>query len=117
MSMAHYLDYYLFCEERNSGKCRFILHSFQLMAKELVLPLAQEKMEGPALSFTFLGIELDTVQQTPWLPKSKLADLRIKIAALLQKQKMSLHELQEIVGHLNFTCRVIAAGHTFLHQL
>ena len=84
-TIAHYLDDYFFCGERNSGKCRFILNSFQLMAEELGLSLAEEKTEGPATFLTFLGIELDTIQQMSQLPKNKLADLRIKITALLQK--------------------------------
>ena len=45
-NMANYLDDYLFCGERNSGRCRFILDTFQSMAEELGLPLAEEKTEG-----------------------------------------------------------------------
>ena len=78
----YYLDDYLFCGEKNSGRYRFILDTFQSMAEELGLPLAEEKMEGPATSLTFLGIELDMVQQISKLPAKKLADLKIRIATL-----------------------------------
>ena len=44
-------------------------------------------------------------------------DLRIRIAGLLQKQKVSLHELQEVVGHLKFVCGVVAPGRAFLSRL
>ena len=32
-------------------------------------------------------------------------------------RKVSLRELQDIVGHLKFSCRVIALGCVFLHRL
>ena len=87
------------------------------MAEELGLPLAEEKMEGPATSLMFQGIHLNTVQQTSKLPESKLADLKMWIALLLQRKKVSLQELQEIMGHVNFACRVVAPGCAFLCQL
>ena len=34
-------------------KCKFILEAFQTMARELGLPLAEEKTEGPANSLMF----------------------------------------------------------------
>ena len=61
------------------------------MAGEVGLPLEVEKMEG--LAITLLGIELDMVQQTSWLPDNKLVDLRIQFDLLLQKKKVYLQEL------------------------
>ena len=57
------------------------------------------------------------MQKTLWLPDNKLPDLRSRIATVLQKRKVSLKELQQIVGHLNFACRVVIPGHAFLWQL
>ena len=62
-STAHYLDDFLFCGKRRSGRCAFILNAFQILAKELGLLLAEDKTEGLAPSLTFLGIELNMVQQ------------------------------------------------------
>ena len=92
-SVAHFLDDFLFCGKRNSGKCSFISNNFQALAKEMGLSLAEEKTEGSATSLTFLGIELDTMQQTSWLPLNKLVDLRSRIVSLLHKKKGSLREL------------------------
>ena len=33
------------------------------------------------------------------------------------KKKVPLRKLQELVGHLNFTCRVMGLGQAFLHRL
>ena len=116
-STAHYLDDYLFCGEANTGRCRYILDNFRRLANELGLPLAEEKTEGPATTLTFLGIELDSVHQTSRLPQGKLEDLRRRVEVLMGKKKVTLQELQEIVGHLNFACRVVAPGRAFLRRL
>ena len=114
--MAHYLDDFLFCGERNTGRCKLILDTFHSIVDELGLPLAEEEMERPTTALTFLGIELDTVQQTSKLPEKNLADLKVRLASMLQK-KVTLRELQEMVGHLNFACRMVAPGCTFLRRL
>ena len=65
---------------------------------------------------TYLGIELDTIQQSSRLPDDKLIDLRIQIQELLHHAKVTLKELEEVVGHLNFACKVIASGRAFPRQ-
>ena len=116
-STAHYLDDYLFCGKQGTGQCSFLLGQFQDLARQLGLPLAEEKTEGPSTSLTFLGIELDTIRQASRLPDDKLADLKCRILKILQKKKVTLRELQQIVGHLNFACRVIAPGRPFIRRL
>lgn len=63
-----------FCGRKDDGHCRLLLEAFQEMAGELGLPLAKEKTEGSETLLTFLGIELDTMQQACHLPLSKLVD-------------------------------------------
>ena len=62
---------------------------------------SQRKDRGAATSLTFLGIELQTVQQTLRLPQNQLVDLRSRIDSLLYKRKTSPKDLRKIVGHLN----------------
>ena len=78
------------------------------MARELGLPLVEEKTEGPTSTLTFLRIELDTPAQTCHLPHSKLCELRKRLGSFIGKKKFMLRELQEIMGHLNFACTVVA---------
>ena len=56
------------------------------------------------------------VKQTSRLPESKLVDLKGRVVGMLQNKKVSLGELQEIVG-LNFACRVVAPGCAFFRRL
>ena len=92
-SMVHYLDDYLFCGKKDTGKCSFILKQFQAPAKQLGLPLAEEKTEGPSTSLTFLGIELETIWQASRLPDNKLDEHRNRIATILQRNKVPIYLL------------------------
>ncbi|XP_053164753.1 uncharacterized protein LOC128350441 isoform X1 [Hemicordylus capensis] len=66
---------------------------------------------------SFLGIELDTVVGCSHLPLEKLTTLRGLIGAMQVARKVSLKELQVVVGHLNFACRVVVPGRAFLRRL
>lgn len=85
--------------------------------KELGVPLANEKTEGPVQYLTFLGLEIDTVSQTSRLPMAKLVTLKSMIEEFMVKCKVTLREFQQLVGHLNFACKVVAPGRAFLRTL
>lgn len=53
------------------------------------------------------------VQQMSRLPHDKLTF----ISAFLKQKKATLLELQQLVGYLNFACKVVALGRAFLHRL
>ncbi|XP_053159366.1 uncharacterized protein LOC128347977 isoform X1 [Hemicordylus capensis] len=114
---AHYLDDFLFSGSAYSNECHFLLQSFIQLANELGVPLARGKTEGPVAKLSFLGIELDTVVGCSRLPLEKLATLRGLIGAMQAARKVSLKELQVVVGHLNFACRVVVPGREFLRRL
>ena len=44
----------------------------------------------------------------------KASDENFRLDVFLSSRKVSLNKLQELVGHLNFACRVVAPGRTFL---
>ena len=75
-STTHYLDDDLFCGATNTGQSKFTSESFQSLARELGVLLAEEKTEGPTTSLSFSGIELDTRQQVSRLPEDKLDTFR-----------------------------------------
>ncbi|XP_067322974.1 uncharacterized protein [Anolis sagrei] len=115
--VAHYLDDFLFVGRSGSGDCGALLCAFQQLAEYLGVPLAEEKTEGPLTVLTFLGIELDTVNQFSRLPDGKVLALIDRISQFLPRRKATLREFQQIIGHLNFACKVIAPGRAFLRRL
>ena len=93
------------------------MKEFEAMVAELGVPIAQEKTEGLVMALSFLGIHIDSVQQSCSLPIDKLATLRCLISTALGAWEVTIRQLQELVGHLNFVCRVVAPGRAFLQQL
>ena len=93
-------------------------HDFILdMLKYLHVPVAPEKIEGPATCLTFLGIELDTVALEMWLPLEKKVDFLGTVGRILETNHVTSHELASVVGKLSFASRAIPAGRTFLRRL
>lgn len=66
---------------------------------------------------TFLGIELDLVAQCSRLPPAKMEVTRHLLSLAIQARKLTLRDLQRLIGHLNFACQVVVPGWAFLHHL
>ncbi|KAM4795853.1 uncharacterized protein WCC33_000943 [Rhinophrynus dorsalis] len=115
--IAHYLDDFLFIGPPGSPSCGILLESASMVFSELGVPIAQEKTVGPATCFSFLGIEIDTVAQEARLPKEKVEKARDLLVGLRGRNKVTLRELQSVLGLLNFACRVIPMGRVFSRRL
>lgn len=116
--VIHYLDDFLLLGHPNSDECAIALHTTLATCHELGVPLAADKVEGPAPLLTFLGIQLNTMTMSLGLPADKLASLR---DLLLRIQGMkcirNAHQLQSLIGHLNHMCQVMPLGRAFLNSL
>lgn len=116
-STAHYHDDFLFISSSRSGQCFHLLDTFRSIYSSLGVPLAEAKTESPISKLSFLGIELDSVQQYSRLPADMLTCLQLLLEKHIAAKKMTLKELQFLIGHLNYACRVVAPGRAFLHRL
>ena len=87
--------------------------------ESLGVPVAPEKIEGPSTRIKFLGLEVDTVAMEVRLPDDKLNDLKTCVQNTINRKgkKITLRELQSLIGKLNFACRAIAPGRAFLRRL
>ena len=116
-AVTHYLDDFLFGGRSGTNECQEVIDTFQHFCNKLGVPLALDKTKGPTTTITFLGIEFDTVHMVLRLPSEKLSNLRLQILSILEKKKVSLRELQSMLGLLNFACRVVRPGRTFCRRL
>lgn len=64
-----------------------------------------------------MAIKLDTVQAVCRLPGEKLQHLQEWVQAFLGKSKVTLKEVQLLLGHLSFACKVVVAGSSLYMQL
>ena len=114
--IVHVIDDFLIlaCSPK---KCTHDLEAFSDMCEQLGVPLAPEKTVGPSTEIIFLGITLDTVKLEARLPLDKLATAGALLDEFLTRQKVTLRELQSVIGVLNFACSVILPGRAFLRRL
>ena len=115
--IMHYLDDFLFAGKQNTQECLRVMQSFRVVAKEFGVPLAEEKSEGPTTKLSFLGLDIDTVAQEIQVPPGKIVALQAKLSNVISKKKVTLRELQSVLGSLNFVCKAVRPGRAFLRRL
>ena len=90
---AHYLDDYVIVGPPGTSRCADDLHTLVETCKELGVPLAVAKCEGPTPCLTFLGIQIDTVNGTLSLPKDKLERVQSMVQQWEGRKACSRREL------------------------
>ena len=85
--------------------------------KQIGVPLAEEKLEGPSTSISFLGIVLDSEQLEARLPDDKLSLVKETLVEWLPKLSATKRELLSLIGHLSFAAKVVPPGRTFLRRM
>lgn len=116
-NILHYLDDYLFGSKGGSILCKDTLVIFRDCCRFWGVPLADEKTVQPTEILTFLGVEFDTVEMVMRLPIDKIDKLKEKLVNCLGLKKITLRELQSLIGMLNFACQVIVPGRAFCRRL
>jgi hypothetical protein len=112
--VIHYLDDYLIIGAPSSPECAEGLHILLGVFKHLGLPVAVEKLEGPALC---LGLELDTRALEVHLLLKKLEEIRELLGAWRGRKVCTRKELESLVGKLSFASQVVPPGKTFLGRM
>lgn len=113
----HYLDDFLIVAQPESQQCGEELQKLLRVFTKLGVPVAEEKLVGPTVCLTFLGIELDTARMIRRLPPGKLTELQQLVTEWLPKKSCRVRELQSLVGKLQHACKVVRPGRTFLRRM
>ena len=115
---VNYLDDFLFVAMMKA-LCDGHITLFLLICKRIGMPISIEKTFWSSTQMTFLGFLIDTVRQIILIPVDKLnkaIDLINKVLAKDSK-KLTLKQLQQICGYLNFLGRCIIPGRAFTRRL
>ena len=98
----HYLDDFLLMGTPGSQSCARSLQTTIDSCKQLGVPVATHKTEGPATTLTFLGIQINTQDMTLSLPDNKLTHIMGLILSWRGKQtatKRVFNRAPEPRGH------------------
>lgn len=113
----HYLDDFAVVGPPDSGACHQYLLTLKRICRELGVPLAPNKEEGPSTKLTLLGIEIDTVKGELRLPAEKLQALRTLLRSWRTKKSCTRRELESLIGYLHHATKVIRPGRSFLRRI
>ena len=88
------------------------MNTFKQICQELGVPLAEDKTFDPTYKLVFLELEIDAVSQTVRVPEVKSAELSTLLQEMLRKKRVTLRQLQSLLGKLNFfTKALFQVGH------
>ena len=117
-NISHYVDDFIFVSSAGGGlSCQHIVNSFNKVCKELGVPLAKDKSVAPTTKLVYLGLEIDSVRQVISIPTDKLQKIIAKVQNTLNSSKVTLRDLQSVIGSLSFVCKAINPGRAFLRRL
>ncbi|VDI15265.1 Hypothetical predicted protein [Mytilus galloprovincialis] len=115
-NILHLLDDFLVIEPLEAN-AQATMTRLLNMFKELGIPLSAKKTEGPCVVLEYLGISLDTNKMEARLPREKIVRIKEIIDSFSRRNKCTKRELLSLLGHLNFACRVIVPGRSFVSHL
>ncbi|CAG2206565.1 unnamed protein product [Mytilus edulis] len=114
--VLHLLDDFLLINNpyvdatRNMNTMLYVFNS-------LKIPLSAHKTVGPSTSLEYLGIILDSMHMIAKLPDEKLVRIKDILYSYLNRRSCTKREMLSLLGHLNYACKVIIPGRSFVSYL
>lgn len=109
----HYLDDFLFLGRPETLECELLMQTFDNLCKNLGVPIAEEKNEGPVTRLCYLGLGIDTEEFKIYVPEEKIIKLKAQLNTTLGRKKVTLKELQSLTGSLAFCSKALPAARAF----
>ena len=114
----NYLDDFFFAQLMKA-LCNYQINTFLEICEKVNFPVSMEKTFWATTKISFLGLLLDTTKQLVCVPIEKIQKARNMINMALSKKnsKITLHQLQQITGFLNFLTKAVVPGRAFTRRL
>ena len=99
--------------------CEEAFQALLLLLRQLgfTVNMKPSKTVGPAQQQIFVGILIDSVAMQVRLDPQKLTLVRSKLATFKHKRSALCREVQSLAGLLNWVCKVVYGGRTFLRRI
>ena len=114
----NYLDDFFFVAMVRA-LCNEQVMAFTDICQTIGMPVSPEKTFWGTTKIVFLGLLINTVTQTVCIPTEKVQVIEQFLITLLTRRskKLTLLELQQVCGHLNFICRCVIPGRAYTRRL
>ena len=84
------------------------------LLKDLGFQISMGKVVPPFQLLVLLGIQIHTNALVFSLPEDKLNKTKAIVQSFVSHKQANKHQLQTLAGKLNWACKVVYGGHTFL---
>lgn len=115
--ILHLLDDFLVVTGIDSCEALRTMALIYKIFHDIGVPLARHKTVGPVQSLEYLGITLDSTSMEARLPDAKVERIGNVLRSFITRPSCTKRELLSLLGHLNFACRVIYPGRSFISYL
>eukprot|EP00111_Clytia_hemisphaerica_P012350 TCONS_00036275-protein len=102
---------------KTQEECEAAYMTLRSLLLELGFTISPSKLVPPCQKLVFLGVEIDTVKLTLSLSAKKLAYLKVFLQSFRSKTRTTKRQLQQLAGRLNWACKVVFGGRTFLRRI
>ena len=113
----HYLDDFLFFVPPSAHCGQAVLAHVLGMLEWLGVPVAHQKIEGPAPVVSFLGVTIDTIRFELRLPDDKIRYIQGRLRRWIGRRSGDRSDFESLLGHLSHAASVVRQGRIFLRQL
>ena len=114
--LVNYLDDFFFAALLKL-LCNRQIKLFLDICEAIKFPVSLEKTFWATTHITFLGLLIDTVNQFISIPIQKINKAIDLICMFMHRRRVTLLEVQQLAGVLNFLCKAIVPGRAFLRRL
>ena len=115
-NILHLLDDFLTIDSPSTEALRTMALLHHVFAR-LGIQLSNTKNMGPCTELEYLGITLDTIKMEARLPEDKLHRITELVHQFINRKSCTKRDMLSLLGHLNFACRVIIPGRSFVSYL
>ena len=115
--IIHYLDDFLIAGPPHTSTCLDTFTQIEALCRELGVATKEEKRTPPTTCITFLGVVIDTTEQTISLPQDKLESLLQELQQFSTLERCTKRALLSLIGKLAFAAKAIPAGRIFTRRL
>lgn len=112
----NYLDDFLF-PALTPLWCNQFIQQFIDICAQINFPLSMDKTEWATQLITFLGMLLDTINQLIGIPAERIDKALEQLRYVMLAKKVTARTIQSLAGLLNFLCKAIVPGRTFVRRM
>ena len=102
---------------RTKEECQHAFDTLMRLLLDLGFQISPCKVVPPCQQLVFLGVQFDTINLELSLPQTKLEKTTEVVASFLTRNCATKHQLQQLACKLNWACRVVYGGRTFLRSV